>query len=199
MAIDEGKERIEEIEEEIARFLTQFSELKEDTIQVLIKHIYDFNNPHRVTVNQLPSDDIISRINLGSGVPRIQKELLDNELVTSETVRKVISSEFDEFTQSEVSHEHIQDIATYSHQDIDDHLNDDDIHLNKKVFTVGDGANSIFVLSHNLGNRDLVVSVRNTTTNQFSVPVVDATSIHSITVTILPIPAIGEYVVTVVG
>ncbi len=70
----------------------------------------------------------------------------------------------------------------------------------KRVFTVGDGTTTSFPLTHNLGTRALVWSVRNTATNAIDILIdVVATTDNEVTVTFGTAPPAGGREVTLIG
>lgn len=71
---------------------------------------------------------------------------------------------------------------------------------NKIVATVGDGVSTSFVVTHNLGSRDLVVSLRDNVIPYETVMTdIKMTSENTITVKFALAPEVGRYNVTIIG
>jgi len=69
----------------------------------------------------------------------------------------------------------------------------------KYAVPIGDGLNVTYTVTHNLGVQSVLVSVRDTGTNEMVIANVDAVSINSVTVTFLQAPSLNQYEVTVIG
>jgi hypothetical protein len=76
---------------------------------------------------------------------------------------------------------------------------DASIVVQKKIFTIGDGTATSFTLTHNLNTQDVVVSIRDTTTNELINGSEVATSVNVVTVAFNSAPANGAYKVVVHG
>lgn len=64
---------------------------------------------------------------------------------------------------------------------------------------IGDGATTTLTVTHNLGTRDVVVSVRDNTTHEIVWATPIATSTNALTLTFLQAPTASQYRVTVTG
>jgi len=64
---------------------------------------------------------------------------------------------------------------------------------------IGDGLALSYVVAHNLGTLDVIVSLFNNTTGNEAVATVNHTSINTITVTFALPPILNDYRVTVIG
>jgi hypothetical protein len=62
---------------------------------------------------------------------------------------------------------------------------------------VGDGVNNTFLLQHNLETQDLYVTVRDTATNIFSYPAVQATSLSAVTISFNYVPPPNAFEVSI--
>lgn len=71
--------------------------------------------------------------------------------------------------------------------------------VTKFAADVGDGLALSYVVVHNLGTRDVVVSLFNNATFDEAIAIIDHTSINSITVTFALPPLLNAYRVTVIG
>ena len=69
----------------------------------------------------------------------------------------------------------------------------------KKLFTIGDGVTTAIVVTHNLNTQDIVVSVRDATTNDMVIVDVKATSVNTTTLTFAVAPTTNSYKVVVIG
>lgn len=69
----------------------------------------------------------------------------------------------------------------------------------KKTFTIGDTVATSFALTHNLGTKDIVVSVRKVSTDEQWITDVTATSTTQATVSFSVAPSTNEFVVTIIG
>ena len=71
---------------------------------------------------------------------------------------------------------------------------------NKYVKTIGDGSNTSFEITHNLGTRDIAITIRETSTPYAQVITdVEMTTENTITVKFAQPPKPNEYTVTIVG
>lgn len=71
--------------------------------------------------------------------------------------------------------------------------------VTKVATDVGDGIALAYVVTHNLGTRDVVVSLFNNTTFDESIATIDHTTINTITVIFALPPLLNAYRVTVIG
>ena len=71
--------------------------------------------------------------------------------------------------------------------------------VEKFAADVGDGLALAYVVNHNLGTRDVVVSIFNNTTFDEAIATVEHTTINSVTVTFALPPLLNAYRVTVIG
>lgn len=62
---------------------------------------------------------------------------------------------------------------------------------------IGDGVNSSFIVPHNLGTKDVSVTVRDTQTNLLAYPAVEIITLSSINVSFNFVPALTAYDVTI--
>lgn len=62
---------------------------------------------------------------------------------------------------------------------------------------IGDGANSVFTIPHNLGTKDVSVTVRDTQTNLLAYPAVEVITLSSVSVSFSFVPALTAYDVTI--
>jgi len=69
----------------------------------------------------------------------------------------------------------------------------------KKTFTIGDTSTTSFALTHSLGTKDVVVSVRSTTTDDQVIADVNCNSTSQVTISFAVAPGTNEYTVTVIG
>lgn len=70
----------------------------------------------------------------------------------------------------------------------------------KVVATIGDATNNSFVITHNLGTQDIVVSVAESATPwEIVYTTVKATSVNTATVSFNSIPTLNQYKVTIIG
>lgn len=69
----------------------------------------------------------------------------------------------------------------------------------KKTFTIGDGASTDYACTHNLGTRDVVVSVRDASTHAEVVTEVVMTDTNTVTITFATAPSTNAYKVVVIG
>jgi len=71
---------------------------------------------------------------------------------------------------------------------------------NKVTATIGDGVATSFVITHNLGSQDLIVSLRDTISPYEVVYTdIEMTTLSTLTVTFVEAPATGKYNVTIIG
>lgn len=71
--------------------------------------------------------------------------------------------------------------------------------VDKFAANIGDGLALAYVVVHNLGTRDVIVSLFNNTTFDEAIATVEHTTINSITVTFAIPPLLNAYRVTVIG
>lgn len=64
--------------------------------------------------------------------------------------------------------------------------------VGKVLLVTGDDSTTSFVLTHNAGTKDIIVSVRDVTTDELVMPNIFATSTNTITVTFATAPASGQ-------
>jgi hypothetical protein len=69
----------------------------------------------------------------------------------------------------------------------------------KKIFTIGDNSSTAIVVTHNLATQDIVVSVRDASTNAFVEADITATSTNTATITFAVAPASNAYKVVIIG
>jgi hypothetical protein len=69
----------------------------------------------------------------------------------------------------------------------------------KLSLNLGDGVSTTFVITHNFGTRDVVVSVYDLATNEVVLPDVTHTSTNTVTITFGAIPAADTYRAVVIG
>jgi hypothetical protein len=65
--------------------------------------------------------------------------------------------------------------------------------------TIGDGSSTSIAVTHNLGTRDVVVSMEDSATFAYVAPVWTATSASVVTLTFSPAPAVNKYNVLVIA
>lgn len=65
--------------------------------------------------------------------------------------------------------------------------------------TIGDGTTTALAVTHGLGTRNVVVSIHDATSYEEVYPDVEKTDPNTVTLTFAVAPAVGEFVVTVVG
>lgn len=71
--------------------------------------------------------------------------------------------------------------------------------VSKYATDIGDGIALAYVVTHNLGTRDVVVSLFNNTTFDEAIATVDHTTVNTITVIFAIPPLLNAYRVTVIG
>lgn len=71
--------------------------------------------------------------------------------------------------------------------------------VQKKVFTIGDASATSFALTHNLNTQDVVVSIRDASTNEIINVQVVANTVNQVTISFNTAPASGAYKVVVHG
>lgn len=71
--------------------------------------------------------------------------------------------------------------------------------LSKFVSTFGDGSNVNYTINHNLGVRDVVVSIVDSTSQEVVYPLVTNTALNQITVSFAEAPALSAYKAIVIG
>ena len=69
----------------------------------------------------------------------------------------------------------------------------------KKIFTIGDGIATAIVVTHNLNTQDIIVSVRDATTNDMILVDIKATGVNTATITFAVAPASNSYKVVILG
>jgi hypothetical protein len=69
----------------------------------------------------------------------------------------------------------------------------------KIVLNVGDGLNTVYVLTHNLNTKDILVSILDTETNKVVYPLVEYTTVNSITLTFENIVSLDAYRAVIIG
>lgn len=62
---------------------------------------------------------------------------------------------------------------------------------------IGDGVNSVFVVPHNLGTKDVSVTVRDTQTNLLAYPAIEVITLSSVSVSFNFVPTLTAYDVTI--
>jgi len=62
---------------------------------------------------------------------------------------------------------------------------------------IGDGVNSVFTVPHNLGTKDVSVTVRDTQTNLLAYPAIEVITLSSVSVSFNFVPALTAYDVTI--
>lgn len=71
--------------------------------------------------------------------------------------------------------------------------------IQKFVSAFGDGVSQVFVIDHNLGNRDVIPSVMDNATYEIVVPSLVLTTVNSITIETATVPGVSAYTLTVIG
>lgn len=71
--------------------------------------------------------------------------------------------------------------------------------IQKFVSAFGDGASQVFVIDHNLGNRNVIPSVMDNATYEIVVPSLVLTTANSITIETATVPGVSAYTLTVIG
>lgn len=64
---------------------------------------------------------------------------------------------------------------------------------------IGDGASTSINVTHNMGTRDVVVQLRDTSTNEYCIPGVTATTTGTVTLTFATAPTTGQYRIIITG
>ena len=72
-------------------------------------------------------------------------------------------------------------------------------YIKKVIFDVGDGIGQSFVFSHNLNNKDILVNVQDTTTNEIVIPYIKLIDENSLMIEFSFIPNINSYKLIIFG